>query len=138
MEKQKQITWKQFESRTRKGIYDRLLIGLRINSKAWMIELYGKQAGDEMAQVFILGAGNVAFTHLLKGAPVIYGNKLACKRAQELTEWYASQAGLPIEWIESLPTSESQRTSGRAVTDFESACAAAELFQPKAGIELGI
>lgn len=140
MEKEKKITWKQFESRARKGVYDRLRIGLRINSKEWLKNIYGDdQPDDAMAIIFIVGAGNVAFTHALKDAVLIYGNKFAGKRARELTEWYAEQAGLPIDWVENLPTSEHQRTSSQAtVTDFASACAAAEMFQPKAGINLGI
>lgn len=135
------MDWTKFGSRTRKldnggYSYDRLLIGLRISSRGWLADLFAGAKDDDVAQVFILGVGNVVFAHA-KGGDTLFVNDKAGAQARVYAEWYAAQGGLTIEFTDKLPTAVHTRASGgRKVDSFESACAAACEFTPTK--ELGI
>lgn len=135
------MNWGKFASRTRKtetgSVYDRLLIGLRINSRDWLGALYGDSGDSAVAQVFILGAGNVVFTHAMEKPGALYVNEHAGAQAMVYARWYAEQAGLDVVMVDGLPTSEkAPRGGGAKITDFASACASAAAFVPTK--ELGL
>lgn len=134
------ITW-QMLTGTRKrynkdsGIswYERLFVGISAIGKTAKNNAYIRLIPDlqdsDLVYVFMLGSTqeqkNIVFIHK-KGDSVVYANANCGNQARAYVEFYASEAGAEIRWIEGLPTVKHTRIGGGAVDSLEKALEKAE------------
>lgn len=139
MEKKK-ITWsmltgtrKRYNKENGNSWYERLFVGINANGtsagKNEYIRLIPGLQDSDLVYIFSLGSTesqkNIVFMHK-KGDSVVYANANCGEQARAYAEFYASEAGAEIRWIEGLPTVKHTRIGGGAVDSLEKALEKAE------------
>lgn len=139
MEKKK-INWsmltgtrKRYDKESGESWYERLFVGISANGnsarKNDYINLIPGLSGSDLVYIFSLGSTqeqkNIVFIHK-KGDPVVYANANCGEQARAYAEFYASESGAEIRWIEGLPTVKRTRIGGGAVDSLEKALEKAE------------
>lgn len=137
---EKKITWsmltgtrKRYDKETGASWYERLFVGISAYGKTAAnneyIHIIPDLADSDLVYVFMLGSTqeqkNIVFIHK-KGDSVVYANANCGNQARAYAEFYASEAGAEIRWIEGLPTVKHTRIGGGAVDSLEKALEKAE------------
>lgn len=139
MEKNK-ITWqmltgtrKRYNKETGASWYERAFAGMLAGGETAQnneyIHVIPDLVDSDMVYVFMLGSTqeqkNIVFVYK-KGDSVVYANANCGNQARAYAEFYASEAGAAIQWVEGLPTVKHTRIGGGAVDSLEKALEKAE------------
>lgn len=137
---ERKITWqmltgtrKRYDKESGESWYERLFIGISANGssaeKNDYIRLIPGLNDSDLVYVFSLGSTkdqkNIVFIHK-KGDPVVYANANCGQQARAYADFYASETGAEIRWVEGLPTVKHTRIGGGAVDSLEKALEKAE------------
>lgn len=137
---ERKITWqmltgtrKRYDKESGESWYERLFVGINANGasarKNDYIRLVPGLQDSDLVYVFMLGSTrdqkNIVFIHK-KGDSVVYANANCGMQARAYADFYASESGAEIRWIEGLPTVKHTRIGGGAVDSLEKALEKAE------------
>lgn len=134
------ITWqkltgtrKRYDKESGASWYERLFVGINVGGKSAQkneyIHIIPDLVDSDLVYIFMLGSTqdqkNIIFVHK-KGDSIVYANANSGNQGRAYAEFYASEAGAAIRWVEGLPTVKHTRIGGGAVDSLEKALEKAE------------